>query len=62
MLEGYLLSALAGGGWMVQILLERNGKEQDAKIPKAIGYGAVFALAVRLGQELIGIIGVFRLW
>jgi hypothetical protein len=62
MLEGYLLSILAGGGWMAQILLERNGKEQDAKVAKAVGYGAMFAIAIRLGQEIIGLVGMVRLW
>ena len=60
--ECYLLSLLAGGGWMAEILLERNGKDEDAKIAKAVGYGAIFAVVIRLGQEIIGIAEMLRLW
>lgn len=53
LLEGYLLSILVGGGWMAQVLLERNGKEEDAKAAKSVGCGAIFAIAVRLAQVLM---------
>jgi len=61
MTEAYLLAGLAGGGWAVQILLEREGKEQHAQIAQAVGYGAIVAIAYKMGLSVIDTIELFGL-
>lgn len=58
----YLFTAVIGGSWTLQLLLEREGKDEDANIARAIGYGGMIAVAIRFGLEVKATAELFGLW
>lgn len=55
-------AAMAGASWFAQVMLENKGKEEDAKIAQALGYGSIGAMLLKMGMASLQVGRLFGVW